>query len=48
MGHVVSLDEPAGQYEPTAQLAQAPALERPVCALNVPAGHAVFVEKFGQ
>ena len=47
MGHgVVSLDDPAGQYEPAAQLLHA--LVRPVCALYVPAAQAVFVEVFGQ
>ena len=35
------VDEPAGQCEPTAQLVHQTALDAPVCALYVPAAHAV-------
>ena len=45
----MSLDAPTeGQYEPTVQLVHAAALERPVCALYVPAAQAYTTPSPGQ
>jgi len=47
VGHV-GLADPAGQYEPEAQLLHEASLACPSRPLYLPAAQAVFVEKVGQ